>query len=197
MGPPEDHPDLRRPFGVALDAPAGRRRKVRLACDRSAFIHGDSIARPGFASDGCIISTHLPDGEVNGHAVRLAIVALRLHDDVLQVLSTPPAPADAPVVTEGKDAAPYTLFICAVFVPAAALAADAERSFNTWNQYLGGADSSQYSALKQINKSNVKQLEVAWTYATGDNRQYLFNPIVIETTMYVQARTTRWSRWTP
>ena len=80
-----------------------------------------------------------------------------------------------------------TLFICAVFVPAAALAAE-ERSFSTWNQYLGGADSSQYSALKQINKSNVKQLEVAWTYATGDNRQYLFNPIVIETTMYVQAK---------
>ena len=43
----------------------------------------------------------------------------------------------------------------------------ADRSFATWSQYLGGADSSQYSSLKQINKSNVKQLEVAWTYPTG------------------------------
>src|SRR5689334_11533502 len=63
-----------------------------------------------------------------------------------------------------------------------------ERSFSNWNQYLGGSDSSQYSSLKQINKTNVKQLAVAWTYPTGDNRQYLFNPIVIDGTMYVQAK---------
>jgi len=43
----------------------------------------------------------------------------------------------------------------------------AKRPFTTWSQYLGGADSSQYSALKQINKSNVAKLEVAWTYPTG------------------------------
>ncbi|HEY2845371.1 MAG TPA: hypothetical protein VGJ09_17040, partial [Bryobacteraceae bacterium] len=54
------------------------------------------------------------------------------------------------------------------------------RSFNTWNQYLGGPDSSQYSGLSQINKSNVKQLAVAWTYPTGDSVQYLFNPLVVD-----------------
>ena len=62
------------------------------------------------------------------------------------------------------------------------------RPFNTWNQYLGGADSSQYSSLSQINKSNVKQLAVAWSYATGDAVQYLFNPLVVEGVMYVQAK---------
>jgi len=36
-----------------------------------------------------------------------------------------------------------------------------ERAFNTWREHLGGADSSQYSSLKQIDKSNVKQLQVA------------------------------------
>src|SRR5258707_1925225 len=61
-----------------------------------------------------------------------------------------------------------------------------ERAFNTWSQYLGGADSSQYSALKQINKGNVKQLEIAWTYPTSE--PYLFNPIVVDGTMYVQAK---------
>ena len=35
------------------------------------------------------------------------------------------------------------------------------RSFKTWGQYLGGADSSQYSALDQINRRNVSRLEVA------------------------------------
>ena len=62
------------------------------------------------------------------------------------------------------------------------------RPFNTWNQYLGGADSSQYSSLNQINKSNVKQLAVAWSYPTGDNVQYLFNPLVVDGVMYVEAK---------
>src|ERR1700729_331770 len=63
----------------------------------------------------------------------------------------------------------------------------AERSFDTWGQYLGGADSSQYSSLKQINKSNVKQLEVAWMYQTGPGI-YTFNPLVVDGTMYVLAQ---------
>ncbi len=63
-----------------------------------------------------------------------------------------------------------------------------QRPFNTWNQYLGGADSSQYSSLIQINKSNVKQLAVAWSYPTGDNVQYLFNPLVVDGVMYVEAK---------
>ena len=62
------------------------------------------------------------------------------------------------------------------------------RSFKTWSQYLGGADSSQYSALDQINKSNVARLEVAWTYSTGDTRSYRFNPIVVDGTMFVLAK---------
>src|SRR5215467_4047471 len=62
------------------------------------------------------------------------------------------------------------------------------RSFATWTQYGGGADSSQYSSLKQINKSNIGKLEVAWTYPTGGSGRDAFNPIVIDTTMYVVAK---------
>jgi len=81
------------------------------------------------------------------------------------------------------------LRMLAFFLAGAAtlLAADL-RSFDTWTQYLGGPDSSQYSSLKQINKSNVKQLEVVWTYPTGERGNYLFNPIVIDGTMYVLAK---------
>ena len=57
--------------------------------------------------------------------------------------------------------------------------------FEGWDQYLGGADSSQYSSLAQIDKSNVGQLEVAWTFPTGDN--YSFNPLIVGNTMYVLA----------
>ena len=58
--------------------------------------------------------------------------------------------------------------------------------FEGWDQYLGGADSSQFSSLAQVDKSNVGQLEVAWTYATDEN--YLFNPLIVGDTMYVLAK---------
>ena len=57
----------------------------------------------------------------------------------------------------------------------------------SWPGYLGGPDSDQYTALKQINKANVKQLEIAWSYPTGERGNYLFNPIVIDGVMYVLA----------
>lgn len=78
------------------------------------------------------------------------------------------------------------LLLC--FAAAAALSAAELRSFKTWEQYLGGADSDQYSALKQINKSNVSQLQVAWTYPTGEKGNYSFDPIVIDGVMYVLAQ---------
>jgi len=55
----------------------------------------------------------------------------------------------------------------------------------TWRDYAGSADSAQYSGLRQINRSNVSQLQVAWVYPTGDGRKYSFNPIVIDELMYV------------
>jgi quinoprotein glucose dehydrogenase len=58
----------------------------------------------------------------------------------------------------------------------------------TWGDYAGDADASQYSGLSQINRSNVSQLRVAWTYSTGDGNKYLFNPIVVDRTMYVLAQ---------
>jgi glucose dehydrogenase len=60
--------------------------------------------------------------------------------------------------------------------------------FNTWRAYLGGADSSQYSSLDQINRKNVSQLQVAWTYPTGDTRTYRFNPVIVDGVMYVLAK---------
>ena len=57
----------------------------------------------------------------------------------------------------------------------------------TWSDYAGSSDASQYSSLAQINRSNVGRLQVAWSYPTGDGNKYLFNPIVVDRTMYVLA----------
>ena len=66
--------------------------------------------------------------------------------------------------------------------------ATTEEAHRTWRDYGGAADSAQYSSLKQINRSNVNRLEVAWTYPTGDGNRYFFNPIVVDGLMYVMAK---------
>lgn len=59
-----------------------------------------------------------------------------------------------------------------------------------WNVYRGDNASSGYSALQQINSSNVNQLELAWTYNCGDAREgnrsaIQCNPIIVNNKMYV------------
>ena len=54
-----------------------------------------------------------------------------------------------------------------------------------WDAYLGGGESSQYSALDQITKENVGQLEVAWEYPTGEGQPPRFNPVIGGGRMYV------------
>ena len=63
----------------------------------------------------------------------------------------------------------------------------APKPFTTWAAYQGGQHSSQYSALDQINRSNVTQLAVAWTFPSGP-RTFLFNPLIDRGVMYVLAR---------
>ena len=71
-----------------------------------------------------------------------------------------------------------------------AMAADAKppgRSFDftDWSSYLGSGSSSQFSALKQIDKANVSQLQVAWTFMAGDGPAPEFGPLVVNGKMYV------------
>lgn len=58
--------------------------------------------------------------------------------------------------------------------------------YTTWSDYGGSADSMQYSALKQINKKNVNQLELVWFHPVpGPSGRFGFNPVIVEGTMYV------------
>src|SRR5947199_624663 len=59
-------------------------------------------------------------------------------------------------------------------------------AYTTWSDYLGGADSAQYSALTQINKTNVNRMEQVWFYPAGNNGfRFGFNPLVVDDVMYV------------
>jgi quinoprotein glucose dehydrogenase len=68
---------------------------------------------------------------------------------------------------------------------ASSRAAAPEFDFAGWDAYAGGADSSQYSSLDQVNTDNVTQLEVAWTYPTGDGPPPSFNPLKVGDTLYL------------
>jgi len=56
--------------------------------------------------------------------------------------------------------------------------------YTEWAEYLGGPDRNHYSALTQINRQNVKNLAVAWTYSTPDSGQMQVNPIIVNGVLY-------------
>ncbi|SHM83561.1 quinoprotein glucose dehydrogenase [Cyclobacterium lianum] len=53
-----------------------------------------------------------------------------------------------------------------------------------WATYLGHPTSNQYSTLDQINKDNVSQLELTWTYKTGDSANYQTNNLIVDGWLY-------------
>lgn len=58
--------------------------------------------------------------------------------------------------------------------------------YSSWNHYAGSPDSLEYSALNQINKSNVSQLKLEWFVpAPGPVGRFSFNPLVVDGVMYV------------
>jgi quinoprotein glucose dehydrogenase len=77
---------------------------------------------------------------------------------------------------------------------AAPAAAPADANHRSWSVYNGGPEGLKYSALDQINRDNVQQLAVAWTYRTGDGptadgptdglSALQVNPIIVGDTLY-------------
>lgn len=60
----------------------------------------------------------------------------------------------------------------------------AGREYRGWPAYGGGPEQIRYSSLSQINRSNVRRLEVAWTYDAGESGGLQANPIVLDGVLY-------------
>ncbi len=43
--------------------------------------------------------------------------------------------------------------------------------YREWRMFGGGPENIHYTTLRHINRDNLNQLEVAWTYDTGDARE--------------------------
>lgn len=66
---------------------------------------------------------------------------------------------------------------------------NSEEKYTGWQVYNGGKEGLKYSSLTQINTTNVNQLQVAWTYHTGDadtvhHSQIQCNPIMVDGVLY-------------
>ena len=64
-----------------------------------------------------------------------------------------------------------------------------EPKYTGWEMFNGNFTGNKYSTLAQIDTSNVQQLQIAWTYHTGDadtaaHSQIQCNPIIVNGIMY-------------
>jgi quinoprotein glucose dehydrogenase len=57
------------------------------------------------------------------------------------------------------------------------------QNYRDWPMY-GGPEGSHYSRLTQINRSNVSQLKVAWTFDTGETGGLETSPLIIDGVLY-------------
>jgi glucose dehydrogenase len=53
-----------------------------------------------------------------------------------------------------------------------------------WSSYGGSPEQIRYSSLRQINRENVRQLQVAWTYDTGETGGMQTQPIIVDDVLY-------------
>src|SRR5580765_1889836 len=79
----------------------------------------------------------------------------------------------------------FSLISLALIASVIAGVAAASRSNKWWWDNLAGPDSSNFVASDQIKKTNVSQLDVAWSYPYATPG---FNPIVIDDVIYVLGR---------
>ena len=75
------------------------------------------------------------------------------------------------------------LISLACFTSALALRSTAQPTRQDWREY-GGHQGTRYSTLTQINRSNVRNLEVAWTYDTGETGGLQTQPLMVDGLVY-------------
>ncbi len=71
----------------------------------------------------------------------------------------------------------FIAFMCAVPLTLAQQGQD-------WPVYGGSAGNTHYSTLTQISRGNVKDLQVAWSFDTGEEGGLQTNPIIVDGVLY-------------
>lgn len=86
------------------------------------------------------------------------------------------------------------LWPCALLMMGTAAVAQADtdvakltKNPKNWAMQAGSFSNQRFSELQQINKANVKDLQVAWTFSTGVLRGHEGGPLVIGDTLYIHS----------
>jgi len=74
---------------------------------------------------------------------------------------------------------------CRASGPSTTFDSAASPSRRDWPAYGGGPEGIRFSSLNQITRQNVTQLQVAWTYDSGETGGLQTNPVVIGDVVYV------------
>ncbi len=83
-----------------------------------------------------------------------------------------------------KRFATFTALGLLCFAPGVLAQDSANKPQQDWPIYGGGPENTHYSSLTQINRTNVKQLQVAWSYDTGEPGGLQTSPIVVDGVLY-------------
>jgi quinoprotein glucose dehydrogenase len=87
-------------------------------------------------------------------------------------------------VIEGPGNTLYFFAIAALLVAVQPVSAAATKGQTDWPVYGGSSDNIHYSKLKQINISNVAQLQQVWSFDTGEKGGLETSPLVIDGVLY-------------
>ena len=61
---------------------------------------------------------------------------------------------------------------------------DSSKNYTPWTRFEGEPEATSFSPLDQIDRSNVDQLEIAWTYSPGEVTDFV--PIVVDSIVYLR-----------
>lgn len=61
----------------------------------------------------------------------------------------------------------------------------ADPTYRTWSAYGGGPDQLRYSSLDQVDRHNVGQLQIAWTWDSGETGGLQTQPLVVDGSVFV------------
>jgi quinoprotein glucose dehydrogenase len=78
---------------------------------------------------------------------------------------------------------PVTLAAALISV-SAAITAQPQNHYRGWAAYGGTPDQIRYSSLDQINRANVKDLQVAWSFDAGESGGLQTQPIVVDGVLF-------------
>src|SRR6266513_5483619 len=78
----------------------------------------------------------------------------------------------------------YTLLACVAMLSSKWEDKPTAPETQDWPVYGGSSENIHYSPLAQINRTNVKQLEVAWSFDTGERGGLQTSPIIVDGILY-------------